>query len=327
MYQLDDAAREYFQDAFFFSDVFNFRVFGGEQVLRPEMLKPLPESASAGLGASRRRDLLKRAVFRCQDGVTYAVLGIENQAAPDHIMALRSLMYDVLSYDSQFREIADRNRRENRPGRDFLTDLCPDDRVAPVVTQVVYWSHLPWTAPRSLHELLDFQDPRLKAFTADYRLNLLEPYKIGEDDFGKFRTTLGDMLHYVKVRHKWRTALEFVENSALFRNLDPRSLNLLCALFPARTQEILQKHISNLKPTKEGGIDMVTTVKSITDLWREQGYEEGREEGREEERAEGAQRMARLLQNTGLPQGNVVSMLCQGFSLTEEQARGYLAQV
>ena len=327
MYKLDDATREYFQEPLFFADAFNFHIFGGEQVLRADALEPLPESVTAGRDASRRRDLLKRAVFRCQDGVTYALLGIENQAAPDHIMALRGLMYDVLSYDSQFREVADRNRRENRPGRDFLTDLCPDDCVAPVVTQVIYWSHQPWTAPRRLHELLHFQDPRLKAFTADYRLNLLEPYKVAEDDFAKFHTTLGDMLHYVKVRSKWRAALDFVESSALFRNLDRLSLNLLCALFPKKAQEILQKHISDLKPTKEGGIDMVTTVKSITDLWREQGYEEGREEGREEERAEGAQRMARLLQNTGLPQGNVVSMLCQGFSLTEEQARGYLAQV
>ena len=51
---------------------------------------------------------------------------------------------------------------------------------------------------------------------------------------------------------------------------------------------------------------MGTAVKSITELWREQGCE-----------VKGAQRMP-LLQDTSLAQGDVVSMLCQGFSLTDE---------
>ena len=83
----------------------------------------------------------------------------------------------------------------------------------------------------------------------------------------------------------------------------------------------------------------MTAEKSITDLWYEQGYEEGfkvgyeegfkegYEEGLAEARMERILRSARLLQGMFFPQGDVISMLCQGFNLTEEQARGYLAQV
>ena len=87
----------------------------------------------------------------------------------------------------------------------------------------------------------------------------------------------------------------------------------------------------------------MTAEKSITDLWYEQGYEEGfkvgyeegyeegfkegYEEGLAEARMERILRSARLLQGMFFPQGDVISMLCQVFSLTEEQARSYLAQV
>ena len=231
MFDLDDASREYFQDTHFFADLFNFRIFDGTQVLRPDSLRLLPESVSAGGDASRRRDML--ALYR-QDGVTYALFGIENQATQDSSMPLRCLTYDVGSYNSSFKALGDSNEKQAKPGRHFASNICPGDRVPPVVTVVVYWSPHPWTAPLSLHELIDFSDPRLKEFAADYKLNLLEPCKIADGDFGKFRTELRDMLHYVKVSGDRRSAWDFLMNCPSFKNMAARSRRLFFALFPKK---------------------------------------------------------------------------------------------
>ncbi len=323
MFDLDDASREYFQDTHLFADLFNYRLFNGEQVLRPDSLTPLPESVSSGGDASRRRDVLKRAVLCRQDGVTYALFGIENQASQDPTMPLRCLTYDTCSYNDSFKALAGRNAEAGRQGMHFASKVCPGDRVPPVITIVVYWSPHPWTAPLTLHELVDFPDPRLREFAADYRLNLLEPCKIGDNDFARFHTKLGDMLHYVKVSNDKHSALDFLKNCPSFKEPDERSLRLLLALLPKRGQEKLAELVHN--PIRQGGIDMQTTFKTLDELWDEQTREESLAKGREEGLAEGARRMANTLLAMDMPSETIIAALRQNFNLTEAQAKSWLA--
>ncbi len=329
MFSLDAATREYFQDTHFFADLFNFRLFNGVQVLRPGNLAPLPESVSTGGADGRRRDVLKRAALYRQDNVTYALFGIENQATQDPTMPLRCMTYDAGSYNDAFKELALANEKAGRPGMHFASKVCPDDRVPPVVTLVVYWSPHPWTAPLSLHELIDFPDPRLKEFAADYRLNLLEPYKIADGDFARFRTKLGDMLHYVKVSGNKRNALDFLATCPAFKELDDRSRRLLFALFPKKGREKYEQLIHN----PIGGIDMQTVFKTLDELWDEQDEQEraearaeGRAEGHAEGLAEGAQRVANALLGMNMPHETIIAALRQSYNLTEAQANSLLTQ-
>ena len=53
---------------------------------------------------------------------------------------------------------------------------------------MLYLSHEEWTAPRSLHEFLDTNDPEILKYVQDYRLNLVCPCELKDEDILKYRT-------------------------------------------------------------------------------------------------------------------------------------------
>ena len=50
----------------------------------------------------------------------------------------------------------------------------------------------------SLHEMMDVDDPAILGMVPDYRIHLVAPADIPEQDFGKFHTSLGDVLTFIK---------------------------------------------------------------------------------------------------------------------------------
>ncbi|MCR5127113.1 MAG: hypothetical protein K6B69_03325 [Lachnospiraceae bacterium] len=53
-----------------------------------------------------------------------------------------------------------------------------------------------WDGPSSLHEMLDFKNDAIKSFVPDYRINLISPADMDDDEFTKFNTDLGFAILY-----------------------------------------------------------------------------------------------------------------------------------
>ena len=81
---------------------------------------------------------------------------------------------------------------------EFLSGLRKDDKLIPIITAVVYFGDKPWDGPRSLFEMLDVRDERLYRFLSDYKLNLISPADMDEDEFKKFHTELGYAMKLLK---------------------------------------------------------------------------------------------------------------------------------
>ena len=71
----------------------------------------------------------------------------------------------------------------------------------PVITLTLCLSAEPLDGPTSIHEMLAMEDKRLLRFVQDYKLNLLTPADIAEEDFAKFRTGLGAVMQFAKHRN------------------------------------------------------------------------------------------------------------------------------
>ena len=129
-------------------------------------------------------------------------------------MPVKDGLYDMLGYSKQIAEIKRSYRKDaaeegeitvddgvvkiKLTSEEFLSGLRKDDKLIPIITAVVYFGEEPWDGPRSLFEMLDVRDERLYRFLSDYKLNLISPADMGEDEFVKFHTELGFAMKLLK---------------------------------------------------------------------------------------------------------------------------------
>ena len=193
-----------------FADAFNYYFYGGRQVIKPELLHELdtaeltvPYGADgAGHPVQKYRDILKMASVMEDGKAAYLLLGIENQSAVSYAAPVRGLLYDALQYARQV-ELAAKSHREAADGRghtegEFLSGFYREDKLLPVITLIIQFSPEAWTGPRTLHEMLSVKDPAVLELVPDYRIHLLSPWEISEEEAGKFHTSLGNVLTFIK---------------------------------------------------------------------------------------------------------------------------------
>lgn len=101
MGSVDTATKAMMRKNEFFADAVNLAVFGGRPVVHPEDLREL-DTAEIAIPAGtakyndkkdflqKFRDVLKEAVIKTDDRVTYVLIGIENQKSIHYAMPLTS---------------------------------------------------------------------------------------------------------------------------------------------------------------------------------------------------------------------------------------------
>ena len=290
--RMDDTTRVYFSDPVVVADAFNYLLYSGNPVIKPESLTPLDpaevfQPSVDGLPLEMRqksvslyRDAVK--LLTCMDGekASYAILGIEGQTNLDLGMVVRAYAYNAFRYAAQRRELMNRNndnRVFDQKGNEKyrIGGLLPEDKLHPVITLVVYLSDKPWEGVLSLHDILDVKDKRLLQFVPDYRLPLLEPHRMEHDELMKFGSDLRGILFGAKYAN---------DASALEANLPdfapmlkPRTLPLLNNVTHCRFQINSFDQSTHHKPED----NMQNEVKTIN-VWQcalNEGKKQGRNEG------------------------------------------------
>ena len=205
----------------FFADAFNYLLYDGEQVIKPDELQELdtieltvPYGNNARVPVQKYRDLMKMWNAMMDENAIYVILGAELQDRVHYGMPVKDGLYDMLGYSKQIAEIKRSYRKDaakegeitvdngvvkiKLTSEEFLSGIQKEDKLIPIITAVVYLGEDPWDGPRSLFEMLDIRDKRLIPFLNNYKLNLISPADMEEDEFEKFRTELGYVMKLIK---------------------------------------------------------------------------------------------------------------------------------
>ena len=139
------------------------------------------------------RDILKSAVIKQDEKMSYVLLGIENQTDVHYAMPVRNAIYDALQYGRQVADIAAEHRRNKKDftgksNGEYLSGFLKEDCIKPVITLVIHFGAEEWDGPLSLHEMMSVSDIEILSFVENYRIHLIDPAKLTEEQLNKFST-------------------------------------------------------------------------------------------------------------------------------------------
>ena len=216
----DAKSKEYLADNTRFADLFNYKLYDGEQVILPEDLQERDSTEILSVfGVSEEevqeqkwRDLLKSAVIKSTQNAFYVLLGVENQTDVHYAMPVRNMLYDALNYGKQVNEAKKRHNanKEKMTSAEFLSGVKKEDTLTPIIPITLYWGTDEWDAPTHLHEMFGEMDENLLKYIPDYHINLVAPNLI--EDFDKFKTELGQTLEFIKFSNDKERFKEMLSN-------------------------------------------------------------------------------------------------------------------
>ena len=231
---IDTEAKAYLSDPAKVADAFNYWMYNGRDIIKATELEPLDTTAIAlPYGNDARqpiqkiRDVLKLYTAMMDNQAYYLLLGIEIQAAIHYGMPVRNMLYDAMGYAQQISNLAAAYSKseEKLKGAEFLSGLRKGDKLKPIVTLVISLSPDPWDGPTNLHEMLAAGNKEILSYVPDYKLNLLSPAQIAEEDFSKFRTGLGAVMQFIK--HRKDKSMDWMDGNERFKRMDRDTANLI----------------------------------------------------------------------------------------------------
>ena len=290
----DTATKEYMQDKKTFADAFNFLLYGGRQVIKPDQLEPLDTTSialpygddSEAVSVQKYRDILKKVTVMKDGRVTYLILGIENQSEVHYAMPVRNMLYDAIQYTNQIEEIAKDHKanKDFRTRAEFLSGFHKTDKLSPVITLTLYFGADEWTAPKDLHSMLSVNEEMLP-FVNNYCLNLIAPAEIVDEDFPKFKTELSVLLRYIKCSKDKQKLKEMVSGSTDLGSVSKETVDLINLLTNSQLRYNDEEENVNMCKALD---DWMSEVRAEGEAkGRAEGEAKGRAEGRAEGKAEG----------------------------------------
>ncbi|MBQ7266014.1 MAG: transposase [Firmicutes bacterium] len=220
---IDTESKLYFSKNSIFADMFNFKLYNGKNIIKADELRELdtteisvPYGNGARVPLQKHRDVLKIWSAMTDGKAVYVILGSEVQDKIHYAMPIKNGLYDMLGYASQVNEsrksykkklditdlsIDDGTVRIKLTSAEFLSGFRKEDRLIPIITLTIYLSPEEWDGPLDLHSMLDIEDKELLEFVPNYRVNLIAPMSINDDDFEKFHTDLGLAMKVLKYQN------------------------------------------------------------------------------------------------------------------------------
>ena len=280
---VDIATKEYLSDPEHFSDAFNFWLYDGKNVIKAADLQEMDTTAIAlpyGIDAKiepvqKIRDVLKVYTAMRDNRTIYLILGLEEQTKTNFAMPVKCLLYDAISYAKQVSEAAKSYRKaeEKLSEEEFLSGFRKEDRLIPVITLTVSFSSEPWNGPRSLHEMLATDDEKILALVPDYRLNLLAPNEIADEEFAKFRTEFGTVMQCVK--HKRDKGMDWMKDNERFKKVTRNTASLIKTVTGFNISLDEEGDTVDMMNAWENGLNQARTV-AFND-----GFNDGEAKGRD----------------------------------------------
>lgn len=284
----DIVTKDYVKENTVFADAFNKFIYKGEQVIKPENLRPLDTDITAipygaegvGVPTQRYRDVLKSATAMEDDSKVYLLLAIEAQSEVHHAMPVRNMVYDALQYAAQVEEAAHSHKEarkaknlkelEKKPtAAEYLSGFYKEDRLIPVITLVVYFGAGEWEGPMSLHEMMAVQEPEILSLVSDYKLNLIAPESMSDEEIDQFQTSLREVMLFIKHSKDRAKLREMVQKDNRFRNVDKKAASVISTVTGVEFEE----------DEEEDKVDMCEGIKGIIEDATNEGMQKGIQQG------------------------------------------------
>ena len=274
MARTDEPLKKLFKNKEMFADLFNGAMFHGKQVIKPEKLTEIntenihiqePKYNGANSNITKRyRDLC----MKYDDEILQIILGCEDQSEVDYAMPIRTMLYDALAYTEQQNDL---EMRKKEDGTYYRGKMTKEQKVLPVLSIIFYYGDEPWSAAKSLHDVIKWpKDINIKEMIPDYKMNLIWAYDV--EDIERFKSDLQYILYMLKYKQETAKLKEYInENDEKLNNMQQDSHNAIMALFGSEVFESLSK-------TKKGEMKMVRVSKALLDI-KNEGRNEGRNEG------------------------------------------------
>ena len=288
----DTVTKDYISDPYIFADAFNFLLYNGETVILPEELHPLDTTVTGVLQGmddtvvpvQKFRDNMKYFSGMKDDTAVYLLLGVELQSEVHYAMPVKDMVYDALQYSSQVEEAAKAHRRE-RKGKDniqtgknkkpssgeYLSGFYKEDRLLPVITLVIYFGPDQWDGPICLHEMLAVTDDKLLCFIPDYKINLITPEGLDEEQLDRFGTSLREVLLFTKYSKDKEKLYNLVEKDTRFHNIEQKAGRVINAITGAGLR----------MDESEEYVDMCKAIQDMREEAMLTGKQVGRQEGQQ----------------------------------------------
>ena len=295
----DTVTKDYMKNTKVFADAFNYFLYSGKQVIDPtklhvqdttEIAMPYGDKKTV-FPVQKYRDNLDYLSAMQDDHVAYLLLGIENQAEIHHAMAVKNMVYDALQYASQVEKAA-KFHREKKSGKqdrkksgrevkkpdsgEYLSGFYKEDRLLPVITLVILFNADPWDGAMSIHEMLTVPDEGLLQFIPDYRINLIAPAQMNDESIDKLKTSLREVLLYIKYSKNKKKLKELLTTDDRFKKVEKDAVIVINTL--TNSQFKIDE--------KEEIVDMCQAMVEIRAEMREELIEEVREEVKAEVKEE-----------------------------------------
>lgn len=235
-------------DTAIFADVFNYYIYGGEQIIQPEQLIErdstkitLPYGADgAVVPVQKFRDVQKLYAAMTDGNLGYVLYGIEAQSEIHYAAAVKNNLYDAMEYAGQVEEAARSHRKamkqadamQKKPNAgEFLSGFWKEDRLIPSVTVMLYFSPDVWDGPLSLFDMMEVKDSRIFSFLDNYHVRLIAPAQMTDEEIMKFQSSLREVIFFIKYS-KDRKNLDRIlkKNEKRFRKVERRAADVIEAI-------------------------------------------------------------------------------------------------
>ena len=280
MGKIDVATKQYMSHKNVIADAFNFYVYDGAQVIKPERLQKIdtvefmmPYGNDAKAAVQKIRDNLMVWESVTDGDTVYVVLGTENQDKIHYAMAVKNMLYDALQYAKQVEEAKKSYRDQNKTAdiklssEEFLSGFRKQDKLMPVITLVVYFGDKSWDGAKSIHDMCCVKDGHILKYIPDYKINLIEPVKVSDNEYEKFKTDLGSVLQFIK--HQSDEDGSWIKGKHRFESVEREAVELINMITGA--------NIAGNE--KEEGIDVCRAWENSLKKAKDEGQREGRLEG------------------------------------------------
>ena len=316
---IDNVTRDYLEDADIFADAFNYLLYRGKHVIKPEHLTALQtvrlvkkKGEKSLKYIERTRDLLKGAVIQQSADSTYLILGIESQSYVDYGMPVRNMLMNAMEYNAQIDNLrAIYQYTKELSDDEFLSGMKKDDKLKPVITLVIFFSGKRWDGARKLSDLIEDMDENKRQFFHDYEITIIEPAVMEDEEFDKFDSNLKEVLKFMKYSQDKQKMGELLQSDEEYKRLTVKAAQVIntCAKLGIEIEE---------------GMEAVDMCQAWDDQKKDgiiEGRIEGRREGRQQGRREGIVGIIKMAINYGGDKEFVIKSLLDNMSgMTVEEA-------
>ena len=305
---VDIVTKEYMRENAIFADVFNYLIYGGKKVIDPAGLTEV-DTATSAVGKKdalqKYRDVLKAAVIKQDEKMSYVLLGVENQTDVHYAMPVRNAIY-ALQYGKQVSDIAAGHRRSQKDysgktGGEYLSGFLKEDHIKPVITLVIHFGAEEWDEPLSLHEMMPIRDMEILSYVENYRIHLIDPAKLTEEELNKFSTSMREVMGYIKYSNNKEKLLDFLRTDT------HKSIEMNAA----RVIKTITKTPIKISEEKEG-IEMCQAIEELIAESEARGEVRGKAEG-----------MIEMCLEMNIPKKGIIKRLQDKLNISMQQADEY----